>query len=85
MKPENGRSEIYVKGWITLDQRGPELHDGRCCRAHGGVTGRGHLGKTKRACSASGCEVWDSNGRTARQELASSAARINLAIVGERS
>jgi hypothetical protein len=49
------------------------------------VTGRGHPGRTKRACSARWGEVRDSNGGRVRQELASSAARIHLAIVGERS
>ena len=48
------------------------------------VTGRGHLGRTRRAWGAGGSGKglqWPQ----ARQELASSAARKHLAIVGERS
>ena len=48
------------------------------------VTGRGHAGRTGRAQGAVG-QVRDFNGRRARQDLVSSAARIHLAIVGERS
>jgi hypothetical protein len=48
------------------------------------MTGRGHRGRTSVRGAPVG-QVRDFNGRRARQELASSAARIHLAIVGERS